>query len=194
MAIREVIQIGHPSLKAENREVVDFKSEKVKQIVQDLVDTMRESGLVGMAAPQIAENYRIFVTEPRVTPTRTIDQADKLRVYINPVIKNFSDEEVIIYEGCGSVLKGSLFGPVKRPRQITIEAFDENGENFQLTCDGLLARVIQHEYDHLQGIEFTEKVDDYKKLMAVEFYIANIKTSSEQIENSKVNIKEFKKI
>lgn len=192
MAFRETVQIGHPALKAINQEITDFNSEKIKQIIQDLVDTMRQNELVGMAGPQIAENYKVFITEPRVTPTRTIDQADELRVYINPIIVNSSVEECTIYEGCGSVLNGSLFGPVIRPREITIEAFDQNGKKFSLTCDGLLARVIQHEYDHLKGVEFTEKVSDYKKLMAAEFYKQNIKGSEEQINNSKITKKEFK--
>jgi len=191
MAVRETIQIGHPALKAKNEEVTDFNDPKIKEVIQDLIDTMRDKGLVGMAAPQIAENYRIFITEPRVTPTRTIDQADELRVYINPEIVETSGEEVVIFEGCGSVMNGQLFGPVKRPKVVTIEAFNESGEKFRLKCDGLLSRVIQHEYDHLKGIEFTEKVYDYKKLMTFDFYIQNIKNSPEQTEPSKITVKEY---
>lgn len=192
MSFRETVQIGHPALKAPNKPITDFNSDEVKRVIQDLVDTMRQNELVGMAGPQIGENIQIFVTEPRVTPSRTIDQADELRVYINPKIISNSSEECIIYEGCGSVLNGGLFGPVLRPKEITIEALDEKGKKFQLRCDGLLARVIQHEYDHLNGVEFTEKVYDYKKLMAKEFYIQNIKTSPEQMANSKITLKEVK--
>lgn len=192
MAFRETVQIGHPALKAPNKPIIDFNSEEVKNVIQDLVDTMKQNELVGMAGPQIGENFQIFVTEPRVTATRTVDQSDELRVYINPKIVSISIEECLIYEGCGSVLNGSLFGPVMRPKEIIIEAFDASGKKFQLKCDGLLARVIQHEYDHLNGVEFTEKVYDYKKLMAREFYIQNIKTSPEQIANSKLTIKEVK--
>lgn len=191
MAKRETIQIGHPALKAPNLEITEFNTEKLNNLINDLVDTMRENGLVGIAGPQIAENLQIFVTEPRVTPSRTIDQADELRIYINPKIIDTSDAECIIYEGCGSVLNGSLFGPVMRPKEITVEAYDENGKKFQLRCDGLLARVIQHECDHLVGVEFTEKIYDYKKLMSREFYIQNIKTSPEQVGNSKITIKEI---
>lgn len=192
MSFRETVQIGHPALKAPNKAIIDFNSDDIKRVIQDLIDTMRQNELVGMAGPQIGVNFQIFVTEPRVTPSRTIDQADELRVYINPKIVSSSTEECLIYEGCGSVLNGSLFGPVMRPREITIEAFDESGKKFQLRCDGLLARVIQHEYDHLNGVEFTEKVYDYKKLMAKEFYIQNIKTSPEQMANSKITLKEVK--
>lgn len=192
--IRESIQIGHPALKAENKEIKDFNDPILIQLITDLKDTMYDAGLVGMAAPQIAENYKVFITEPRVTETRPIDQADEFRVYINPEIVNKSEEEVIIYEGCGSVLNGNLFGPVKRSKVITIRAYDQNGDQFELAADGLLGRVIQHEFDHLFGIEFTEKIFDYKLLMAREHYIDRIKTSPEQIENSKITIKEFKKL
>jgi len=71
-----------------------------------------------------------------------------------------------VYEGCGSVAHGELFAPVKRPKTITVEAYDKKGQKFRLVCDGLLGRVIQHEYDHLSGIEFTEKILDYRKIMS----------------------------
>ncbi len=175
MSVRQTIQIGHPALKAKNKDVHYVHDAQVEQLIDDLRDTMRHNELVGMAAPQIAENYKIFVTEPRETKTRSKDQSDEFRVYINPEIVEFSLEEVVIFEGCGSVLNGQLFGPVSRPKQITIEALDENGKRFRLTCDGILARVIQHEYDHLHGVEFLEKISDYKQVMTADYYIKNIK-------------------
>ena len=82
MAIRKAIQIGHPALKAINQEIVEFADYKLIQLVQDLRDTMYSAGLIGIAAPQIGENYRVFITEPRETENRPADQADELRVYI----------------------------------------------------------------------------------------------------------------
>ena len=76
----------------------------------------------------------------------------------------------MIYEGCGSVAYAKLFAPVRRPEKIIIEATDENGNKFRLKADGMLARVIQHEYDHLNGIEFTEKITDMRKIMSSEEY------------------------
>lgn len=191
MPLRDTIQIGDPRLKAENTTATDFQSEKVKEVVQDLIDTMCEKELIGMAAPQIGENWRIFVTEPRETEARKGAQVDELRVYINPKIIETSKEETIIYEGCGSVSNGNLFGPVSRPKVITVEAFDTEGKKFTLKCDGILARVILHEQDHLEGIEFTEKVSDYKKLMSREFYLNDIRNSKEQTEASVITIKEM---
>ncbi|MEI7810782.1 MAG: peptide deformylase, partial [bacterium] len=152
--------------------------------IKDLKDTMRKKNLVGMAAPQIAKNYKIFVTEIRKTKARSEAQLDDFCVFINPKITHFSEKENVIYEGCGSVLSGQLFGPVKRPSEIVVEAFNINGEKFRLLCNGLLARVIQHEYDHLFGVEFTEKILDYKKLMSLEHYINFMKEKKNQ--NSKL--------
>lgn len=194
MAVRKTIQIGHPALKAQNQEIKDFSNPKLKQIIEDLTDSMHDAGLIGMAAPQIAENFKVFLTEPRETETRSKDQADKLRVYINPLIVDQSEEKVVIYEGCGCVLDGKLFGPVERPKIITIEAFDQKGEKFRFTADGILGRVIQHEYDHMSGIEFLEKVSDYKKMMTVEYYIERVKNDPAHVLASTITIKRFEAI
>lgn len=191
--IQPTLQIGDPRLKAKNLAVKNFYSPKLKQIIKDLKDTMRKNQLIGIAAPQIGYNFKLFVTEPRKTKSRT-DNSDQFRVYINPKIVFYSNEQSIIYEGCGSVLNGQLFGPVERPVLITIQAFDEKGQKFQLKCDGILARVIQHEYDHLSGIEFTEKISDYKKLMHVDFYREFIKNSPDQISASQITVLEHKNI
>lgn len=190
--IKETLQMGDPRLKAVNQEITDVNDPKVKQVIEDLVETMRSCGLVGMAAPQIGENYKIIVTEPRETPARSVDQADELRVYINPQITFFSEEVVVIYEGCGSVAKATLFGPVKRPKEISIQALNVEGKRFELTADGLLGRVIQHEYDHLSGIEFIEKILDYRKLMDFESYKREIKDSPSQKQASMITKKDVR--
>ena len=161
-------------------------------MIQDLKDTLEEHGLIGIAAPQIGENYHIFVTEARNTAFRTLDKEDIFRVYINPRITWASYRYATIYEGCGSVLNGKLFGPVIRPSEVTIVAENEKGRRFQLKCDGILSRVIQHEHDHLHGIEFLEKVSNYSQLMTDTYYVQNIKTSKEQVNNSKITIIEHK--
>ena len=192
MAVRNILQIGDSRLKAKNHSVSDFNNSKLKKVVKDLVDTIHAGGIfIGIAAPQIGENYQIIATELKETKTRTGDQLDKLRVYINPKIIFYSKTKNVAYEGCGSVAHADLYGQVKRPKEIIIEAFNLDRHKFRLRCDGLLARVIQHEYDHLSGIEFTEKIVDYKKLMNREFYIKRIKDSKQQIQSSTITIKEF---
>lgn len=194
MAVKVVIQAGHPKLKKPNKTITNTNLPKVKKLHRDLISTMNKIGLIGLAAPQIAQNYMIFVTHPRKTKSRNLDKIDILRTYINPKITFRSQEENIIYEGCGSVVKGDLFGPVSRPAEIEIEALDEKGQKFRLRCNGILARVIQHEYDHLMGIEFLEKVSDYKKIVVRDYYRKKIKNSKLQKQNSLITKIEYKKI
>lgn len=193
MPARSTIQAGHPSLKKKNKKITDLQSKVFIKLKKDLVDTMTKTGLIGIAAPQIAENYMVFVTHARNTKSRNIGKKDKLRFYINPRITYESKTKSIIYEGCGSVVEGDLFGPVIRPKEIEVEALDEKGEKFSLKCDGILARVIQHEYDHLMGIEFIEKVADYKKVIVGEHYREMIKNSKQQKQNSLITKVVYKK-
>jgi len=193
MAIRKIIQAGHSSLKAKNKIITSFHSRKINKLIQDLTDTMYENGLIGIAAPQIAENYMIFVTHARNTKARNLGKEDELRVFINPKLTDVSKSKTIIYEGCGSVSTAALFGPVERSKEIQIEAFDDEGNKFSLTCDGILARVILHEYDHLHGIEFIQKVKDYNKILSEEYYVKKIKNSKKQITPSVIKKIEYKK-
>src|SRR3989344_5777691 len=192
MAIRNTIQLGHPALKAGNKIITDFGDPKLTQLITDLKDTMYKLGLIGIAAPQIGENYMVFITEPRETESRPADQADEFRVYFNPKIVWESDEKIIIWEGCGSVTQASLFGPVLRPKIVEIEAQDILGKKFRFKSDGILGRVIQHEMDHCLGVEFIEKVADYSQLKSKEFYLKDIKNSPEQLKTQKITLKEYK--
>jgi peptide deformylase len=194
MAIRDTLQAGDPRLKAKNKKITRFNDSKVQKVIKDLIDTMHHNQLIGMAAQQIGENLKLFVTEPRQTASRPADQTDILRVYLNPTITWISPEQVTIFEGCGSVAYGTLFAPVTRPKTITIEYQDQAGTSHWLKCDGILSRVIQHEYDHLQGIEFTEKIDDYKMLMAKEWYLEYSKSHPELIEDTRITIKQSDKV
>lgn len=130
--------------------------------MNDLIDSMRHHELVGMAAPQIGKGVRIFVTEIRKTKLRkgeSIKNVDPLRVFVNPRVLSVSKKEAKGWEGCGSVASAGLFGMVRRPTSVTVEALDENGKKFRLKASNLLARVIQHEVDHLNGIVFADKAD-----------------------------------
>jgi peptide deformylase len=194
MAVRRTIQIGDPRLKAPNQTIDNVGYPKVKQVILDMIDTMRAGNLIGLAAPQIGENYKIFVTEPRETEVRPKDQSDDLRIYINPELTHLSEEKIEIWEGCGCVAEATLFAPVIRPRVVTVVAIDQEGKKFQMQADGILGRVIQHEYDHLIGIEFVEKISDYSKIMSRDYYIQFIKPLPETSTNSHINIKEYKKL
>ena len=173
MIIKSVTQVGNPIIRKKSKKVISVKSPKVKKIIKDLTDSMRNANLVGISAPQIGQNLRIFVTEIRTTTLRKTNELDKLRVFINPKIIMSSKKKISGYEGCGSVAISGIFGKVPRSTQVTVKAFDENNKKFVLTAKGLLARVIQHEFDHLEGIIFLDKVFDKNSLMSREEYLKN---------------------
>jgi peptide deformylase len=194
MSVRPTIQLTDPILKSANAEITDFGDPKIKQIITDLRDTMYDVGLIGISGPQIGENWKIFVTEPRETDVRPAGEADEFRVYINPKIISASQEKIIIWEGCGSVENANLFGPVERPQVVTVEAWDENGQKFRFTANGILGRVIQHEQDHLNQMEFTDLILDKSILINTERYLREVKNLPDQIQAQKTTLKKFEKI
>jgi len=151
MSIRKVVKYGTPSLREPSKEVHKV-SQKIKVLVEDLLDTMYAQNGVGLAAPQIGENVRVFVID-----VSTNDQPLNPMVFINPKIIKKSGA-VISHEGCLSFPEA--FTDVKRYANVMIKALDRNGRSFVLEAkDGtLLARCIQHEFDHLDGILFIDHV------------------------------------
>lgn len=191
MAVKEILQAGNPILKSENKLIKDFSSEELKTIIQDMTDTMLDAELIGLAAPQIGYNFQIFITNPRVTKYRTLDQADILRVFINPKIIFTSNEKVTAYEGCGCVNDADQFGPVERAKIVTVEACDISQKLFNFKCDGILARLVQHEVDHLNGLEFVDRISKGVELIKTDKFINEIKNSENQKSTSIITLKEF---
>ncbi len=174
MIVEDIIQVWNPILSKKSRPVKDFKSTEINKLIENLVDTMRSKNNIWLASIQIWASFRIFVTEVRKTAFRNPKDTDKLRIFINPKIVWKSKKEVEIYEWCWSVAYSKLFAPVKRPEKIKIEAYDENWIKFELKADWILSRVIQHEYDHLEWIVFTQKITDISKIMSSEEYIKKV--------------------
>ncbi len=165
MAIKPATQIGDPAIRARSVALASASSPSTKKIARDLIDSMRSYNLVGMAAPQIGINKRIFVTEIRQTRTRNPKTEDPVRVFVNPRIVAVSRKQAIDYEGCGSVSHGGLFGAVRRSYIVTVTAYGLDGKKFTLRAEGLLARIIQHETDHLNGVVFLDRMKDMGSLM-----------------------------
>lgn len=151
MSIRKVVRYGEESLRQPSKEVHKV-SQKIKNLVADLLDTMYAQNGVGLAAPQIGENYRVFVID-----TSTGNEPLNPLVFINPKIIKKSGA-VISHEGCLSFPEA--FTDVRRYSDVMIKAMDRNGRSFVLEAkDGsLLARAIQHEFDHLDGVLFIDHV------------------------------------
>jgi peptide deformylase len=172
MVFKRATQVGNPIIRKKSLSVkAILHSQKTKKILKDLIDSMRYHNLVGMAAPQIGINRRIFVSEIRKTKLRKSNETDPVRIFINPKIISLSRNQVFGYEGCGSVANAGLFGNVRRARSVVVEAFNEKGEKFRLHASDLLARIIQHEIDHLDGKIFLDRLSDMKSIMSREEYL-----------------------
>lgn len=151
MSIKKVVRYGEAVLRTPAKEVHKV-SQKIKIMVEDMLDTMYAQNGVGLAAPQIGENYRVFVID-----VSTGNEPLNPIVFINPKIIKKSGA-CISHEGCLSFPEA--YTDVKRYANVMIKAQDRNGRSFVLEAkDGsLLARAIQHEFDHLDGILFIDHV------------------------------------
>ena len=151
MAVKKVLQYGEKTLREPSKEVHKV-SQKIKNLVDDLLDTMYQQNGVGLAAPQIGENYRVFVID-----VSTGNEPLNPIVFINPKIIKKSGA-CISHEGCLSFPEA--FTDVKRYSNVMIKALDRNGRSFVLEAKegSLLARAIQHEFDHLDGVLFIDHV------------------------------------
>lgn len=149
MAIRKVLAYGTPSLREKSKEVHKV-SKKIKDLVKDLLDTLYAQNGVGLAAPQIGENYRIFVID-----ISSGDEPLNPMVFINPKIIKKSGA-FVSNEGCLSFPE--VYTDVRRYLNVMVKAQDSNGRSFTIEAkDGsLLAKAIQHEFDHLEGILFID--------------------------------------
>ena len=154
MAIRNVVTEGDEILRKHCKEVKEI-TPRLKETLQDMLETMRESMGVGIAGPQVGVMRRIFVAQP--------DPYDEEKVYfmINPVMLEMSDEKELGIEGCLSV--PDMVGDVERSVRIKMEATDINGERKEYDFEGFDARVMQHEYDHLDGILYTDKCSNLRE-------------------------------
>ena len=144
MALLEVLKAGNPVLKRVSVPV-ERVDKKLKNLMDDMAETMYENDGVGLAAPQIGQNIRLVV----------IDCQDEhgLLELINPVI-TFKEGEVVDTEGCLSV--PDIYGEVTRAAKVKVEFMNRRGKRQHLTATGLLARCIQHELDHLEGQLFID--------------------------------------
>lgn len=146
MAIRQIRVMGDEILNKRCKEV-KVLNERMQTLIEDMVDTMREAGGVGLAAPQVGVLKRIIVIEV---------EEGQVHVLINPKITQAEGEQ-LGYEGCLSV-PGKI-GVVRRPNHVAVEAFDRNMEAFTLEGEGLMARAICHECAHLDGELYVDLVE-----------------------------------
>lgn len=160
MAVREVLQIGHPVLAARASAVdpARIRSAEVQGWIDDMIDTMRHANGAGIAANQIGIPHRMFVIEIGDNPRYPYKPRVPLTVVINPEIRALSDETFVSNEGCLSV--PNLRGDVNRHLEIEVSYLDQRGSPQRDIIRGYSACTWQHEYDHLDGILFPHRVAD----------------------------------
>lgn len=145
--ILDITKLGEEILRKKAEPVPEVNDE-IRKLAEDMFETMIAADGVGLAGPQVGKNLRMFVL---------IADDDVRRVFINPQIIKTSSEVCDYDEGCLSIPQ--VYETITRPEKVTIQALNEKGKPFTLDADGFLARIIQHEYDHLDGILYIDRGD-----------------------------------
>lgn len=160
MAIKPVIRIGSEKLATPSLPVTNFTNGEIKELINDMQDTMKDKGGIGIAAPQIDCNLRVIIFGFENSQRYPNEKPIPFTILINPVIEMLSDETVDGWEGCLSV--PGLRGLVPRYKKINYQGYDIDGNTISRTVEGFHARVVQHEYDHIDGILFPRRIKDMK--------------------------------
>ena len=171
--IRKIVQIGSPALRQIANAVAEsyIPSNNIQSLIDDLIETMRDANGAGLAATQIAVPLRVCVIEVNKNPRYPYKPDIPLTVIINPKITFLTDERINVYEGCLSV--PNLRGQVDRCPEILVEGFDREGRGLKFTSKGISAGTFQHEFDHLDGLVFTDRMHDNSSLSTIDEFALN---------------------
>lgn len=156
--IYPIVLFGDPVLKKEAEDIEEGEID-VKQLSEDMFETMYQASGIGLAAPQIGKSIRMFVVDG--TPIEDEDMEGFKKVFINPEMVWEKGDEWPFEEGCLSI--PGIREEVSRPAKLRINYLDENWEEHEEEFDGMKARIIQHEFDHIDGILFTDYLSPFKK-------------------------------
>lgn len=163
MAVRDIIQPDNPLLRRKARRVTSF-DRRFQRLVDDMIETMREAKGIGLAAPQVAVSQRVFVArlpdDTEEAREEFGEHAGVLHVVVNPKLVRVSKDRETGVEGCLSI--PGYIGDVERPLTVTLKGQDRHGKALRLRADGWLARVFQHEIDHLNGVLYIDIASDVR--------------------------------
>jgi peptide deformylase len=167
MTLLKVARLGNPVLRQKTRllTVEELRSPRLQQLIDDMVETMREDEGVGLAAPQVHESISLLVLEVQGGP-RSKTESIPLMILANVKLSKGSRDTETDWEGCLSI--PGLRGKVARHKSIEVHALDRTGAPVAFKANGFLARVIQHEADHLDGIVFLDRMADLSSLSFLE--------------------------
>jgi peptide deformylase len=166
--IREIAQLGANILRKKAAVVKDIDSIEIRQIIEAMQSTLATTQGVGLAAPQISESKRIIIVASRPTPRYPSAPQMEPTIMFNPSFQALSNDKEKDWEGCLSI--PGIRALVPRYKAIMIHYSDQQGQLVELKLNGFVARVFQHEYDHLEGKVYLDRVEDNKDIFAESEY------------------------
>jgi len=158
--ILPIVAYGDPVLKREAEEI-ETSDSNLQQLIDDMIETMRHAEGVGLAAPQIGKSIRLFVVDASPFAEEDPELKNFQRIFINPILVEESGESWNFQEGCLSI--PGIREDVSRQPEIIVEYYDRDFNLIEEKFKGLAARVIQHEYDHIEGVLFTDHLNPLKR-------------------------------
>lgn len=174
----QIAQLGHPSLRKKSLPVLNIKDPQIQNLIDNMIVTVMDGDGVGIAAPQVYQQARIFILASH--PTSRYPDAPTLEpeAIINPKIIFRSDDIVKDWEGCLSI--PGIRGLIPRYESIKVEYTARDGEKINKNLKGFLARIFQHEYDHLDGLVFLDRLEINKDIISEKEYQRMIKKEKEK--------------
>jgi peptide deformylase len=160
--ILPIVAYGHPILK-KVAEDIDSDYPGLEELIANMFETMYSSSGIGLAAPQVNQSIRLFIIDASPLADEIPELADFKKIFINPYINEESGDLITAEEGCLSI--PNIRENVDRPNEILMEYYDEKWNFFEEKFDGMKARIIQHEYDHLEGVLFVEKISTLRRTL-----------------------------
>lgn len=171
--IRPIIRMGHPTLRkvADPYPLDKIGTQEFRELIEDMRETLHGAGGIGLAAPQIDVPYRLAVIEIANAKSRYGEiPLTPFAAYVNPQITVLNDDAAGIWEGCLSI--PNIMGYVERPQHIRVDWTDESGQPQTLEAKELLATVFQHEFDHLNGTLYVDRITDTTKIAFEDEFLA----------------------
>jgi peptide deformylase len=159
----EIVQLGNPILRQPAQPVADFNDATLQGLIDSLLATAAAANGVGIAAPQVAQPYRLFIVASRPNPRYPHAPVMEPTAMLNPRIIDHSADKVKDWEGCLSI--PGIRGLVPRYRTVTVEYWNRQGQCQQQQLTDFVARIFQHELDHLNGIVFLDRVESTRDLI-----------------------------
>lgn len=163
-----VAQLGNPVLREKCRVVKDVKDKKIQTLIDNLLMTVMEVNGVGLSAPQVYQPLRLFIMASHPNPRYPNAPYMEPTAIINPKIISTSNEKIKDWEGCLSI--PGIRALIPRYKSISVEYTARNGESVKRSFQDFLARIFQHEYDHLEGIVFLDRIESTKEIITEKEY------------------------